>query len=215
MENDIIRGSSYLLFEGSPKKGSPIDHIPGQIGENSKTVTFYTFDGEPIITVEHNSNFDSIKSKLDPFALPPKPVSYKRVWVPSFKFNSETLVEAGYLVFFHDKNHNRFSWEVLNSEGEYIDSWMEYDLTHAFEEEPDFSLKGASTDCNIGTNTFIIEDYNPTLGTQNEPYAILCRKSVICSNKIGDDLTISMLRISDSQEQCTDSKPETTTCVLI
>jgi hypothetical protein len=54
-------------------------------------------------------------------------------------------VEAGYVVFFHDKNNNRFSLEVLNSADEDIKLWEEYDLSDAVEEPSDFSLKDTET----------------------------------------------------------------------
>lgn len=200
--NNVISGSSYLVYEGSLTKDSPINCVPGQVSKDSKTVTFYTFDGNSIVTIEHDFDFEGMKAKLDQFALPPKPISYRRVWVPSFKFDKD-LVRAGYLVLFHDKNNNRIAWEVLNSENEYINSWLEYDLSQAFEEESDYSLKNTIN---------IIESYvnfhELSITTENENYQPnetqinFCRKSIICSNPLnssvsGGDLNMSIMRISD------------------
>lgn len=192
MENTIIRKSSYLVYEGSLTKSSPINSVPGQVNKNSKTVTFYTFDGNPIITIEHGFDFERMKAKLDPFALPPKPISYRRVWVPTFQSENSPVIEAGYLVFFHDKNDIRIGWELLNFADEYIKSWPEYDLSQAFEEESDYSLKNA-------TKLVIIDDYKNT-DSKNNVCLDLCRKSIINTSMIGSDLTMSIMRLSETSK---------------
>lgn len=150
MENSdthVIPGASYLVYEYSPTKFSSIMRIPGQVAKKSKTVTFYTFDGTPITTIEHNFEFEKMNSMLDCNAPAPKPFSYKRIWMPAFKISHEQLiVEAGYVVLFHDKDGYRISWEVLNTVDEDILSWPEYDFSEAVEEESDFSLKDVDMD---------------------------------------------------------------------
>lgn len=158
MDQDIIPGSSYLVYEGSLTKSSPINCCPGHVNRNSKTVTFYTFDGNSITTIEHHFDFEKMNSKLDPSALVPKPVSYRRIFMPSFRNVDSSIIEAGYMVLFHDKNGNRILWELLNSEDENIKSWLEYDLTNAFEEEPDFSLKDVEMDIIEENNDFNLND---------------------------------------------------------
>lgn len=210
--NSVIHGSSYLVYEGSLTKNSPINCVPGQVSKDSKIVTFYTFDGNSITTIEHRFDFEGMNAKLDKFALPPKPISYRRVWVPSFKFDKNSPhVEAGYLVLFHDKNGNRIAWEVLNSENEYINSWLEYDLSQAFEEESDYSLKNTIGGIDIiesyvsGSDTNYIPEVSSIPEKENyqldETQINFCRKSVICSNplssSVSGDLTMSIMRISD------------------
>lgn len=147
LDTNIIPGASYHVYEYSPTKSSSIARPPGQVSKKSKTITFYTFDGNPITTREHNFEFEKMNSMLDSFALCPKPFSYKRVWMPAFKIVSESLiVEAGYMVIFHDKNGCRFLWEVLNNAQEDISTWEEYDLSETIEEESDFSLKDVDMD---------------------------------------------------------------------
>lgn len=141
----LVPGSSYLVYQGNLTKDSPISCIPCQVNKDSKMVTFYTFDGNPILTVEHHFDFDNISFRLDPSALPPKPVSYRRIWMPAFKVDS-CIVEAGYMVLIHDKYGNRMGWELLKSIDENVKSWLEYDLSNAYEEESDYSLKELDID---------------------------------------------------------------------
>jgi len=202
MENTIIRKSSYLVYEGSLTKTSPINSVPGQVNKNSKTVTFYTFDGNPIVTIEHGFDFERMKAKLDPFALPPKPISYRRVWVPTFQSENFPVIEAGYLVLFHDKNNIRIGWELLNSADEYIKSWPEYDLSQAFEEESDFNLKNM-------VRFTIIDDYENT-ESKNNVYLDFCRKSTIFSSTTGSDLTMSIVRLTETpKDQIEGVQPNT------
>jgi hypothetical protein len=147
MDNDTntILGASYHFYEGGLTKFSSITNLPGEVSKESKYITFYTFDGNPIITIEHNFDFALMNAKLDSSALPPKPVSYKKFWWPTFKAKDTLILESviaqsGYVVLFHDKNGNRIGWEVLNSADEDISGWKEYDLSEAVEEESDFSL---------------------------------------------------------------------------
>jgi hypothetical protein len=158
MEHDIIPGSSYLVYEGSLTKSSPINCVPGHVNRTSKTVTFYTFDGKPISTIEHHFNFEKMNSKLDPSALVPRPVSYRKIFMPSFRNVDLSIIEAGYMILFHDENGNRILWELLNSRKENVKSWLEYDLTNAFEEEPDFSLKDVEMDIIEESNDFNLND---------------------------------------------------------
>ena len=146
IDTDIISGSSYLVYEGGLTKSSPINRSPGHVSKTSKNVTFYTFDGNPITTIKHNFDFEKMNAKLDPSALVPKPISFRKIFMPTFKCVDSMIVEAGYMVLFHDKNGNRILWELLNSVDENIKCWLEYDLSNAFEEESDFSLKDVEID---------------------------------------------------------------------
>lgn len=138
MDSSIIKNSSYYIYERSPTKNSPITHIPGGIYRDCKTVTFYTYDGNPIVTMEHNSQFSIMDNKLDPKARKPRPVSFKRIWWPGFDIG---IKAAGYAVFFHDKNGNRIGWEKMESADSDVKELTEFDLSKAYEELADFSHK--------------------------------------------------------------------------
>jgi hypothetical protein len=86
---DDIPGASYAVFEGSKKSGN---------------VTFYTFDGNPIITVPAHLAYHvylKVNSlRLDPSAPKPQPVTYEIKPVSKiFKSGKSTL-------FFYDKHNN-------------------------------------------------------------------------------------------------------------
>lgn len=167
IDTSIVPGASYHVYEGALTKSSPITCSPGQVSKRSKYVTFYTFDGNPITTIKHNFEFTLMNSKLDTNAPVPKPASYRRIWMPAFKLGIENvIVEAGYIVLFHDKNEHRISFEVLNTANEDINSWEEYDLSEAIEEESDFRLKDVDMDlideheefCQDETSNFNLTD---------------------------------------------------------
>ena len=142
IDASVVSGASYYVYEGAPKKESYIACTSGGVSGDSKTVTFYTFDGNPLTTVEHNFRFPLVTAKLDPSASKPKPVSYKRIWWPAFQLGlGLTKGSPGYAVLFHDKNDNRFAWERIPSADYDIRSTTKYDLSEAFEEPADFSLK--------------------------------------------------------------------------
>ncbi len=76
--NEIIKGAAYYVYDKIPTK-SFICKLPGCIRPNSKTVTFYTYNGKPIITIEHKQNFKLLKLTLDPEAPKIRPRSFKRI----------------------------------------------------------------------------------------------------------------------------------------
>ena len=141
MNNYIIEGASYCVYEGGPTKDSSLTHTSGIIG-GSKVVTFYTFDGEPIKTIEHKFHFPLIEAKLDPAAPKPKPVSFRKIWWPAFDVGfGLTKGTPGYAVLFHDKNGNRIGWERMKCVNTDIKTLTRFDLSEAYEEPADFSRK--------------------------------------------------------------------------
>lgn len=146
IDTNIIPRASYYVYEGSPTKDSPIIHTPGGVDGDSKKVTFYTSEGDPIITIEHNFKFSIIAAKLDKNAPKPKAASYKRIWWPAFDLGwGMTKGSPGYAVLFHDKNGNRFAWERMSSEDADISMLTKVDLSSAVEEKSDFSRKRTET----------------------------------------------------------------------
>lgn len=103
---------------------------------DSKIATFYTFDGNPIATINHECRFDIIDAKLDKTAPNPKPVSCRRAYWSSIGLG--TKVEPGFVVLFHDKNDNRIGWSRMNDPDQDITPFADYDLSEVTEESPDF-----------------------------------------------------------------------------
>jgi hypothetical protein len=142
-DNSMIVGSSYCVYEGAPRIDSDIWNVPGGVSSDSKTVTFYTFDGNPIITVLHNMKHHIIENNLDKSAPKPKPSSYRRIWWPAFNMGFGIVKGApGYAILFHDKNGNRIGWERMPSIDTNINECVtKYDISEAREEPSDFTLK--------------------------------------------------------------------------
>ncbi|CAH6419618.1 Hypothetical protein HVR_LOCUS688 [uncultured virus] len=142
IDRSIIPGASYYVYEGATTKNSPIACTPGGMSEGSKTVTFYTADGDIITTIDHQQQFLIVRAKLDLNAPKPKAASYKKIWWPAFELGwGMTKGVPGYAVLFHDKNGNRFAWERISSEDADISTLTEVDLSSAVEEEADYSRK--------------------------------------------------------------------------
>jgi len=102
-EDKIISNASYCIFEGDNPKDI-IGGIPG----SSKTVTFYTFNGDKIKTIEHNFHFPLMRGKLDPKAPKPQPVSCMLRFWPAIELDfGMTKGVPGWFIIFYDKNGNR------------------------------------------------------------------------------------------------------------
>ena len=142
MTNQIIPGASYLVYEGCPTQNSHLAHIPGGVPGSSKTVTFYTADGDPIETQEHEFRFPMMDAMLDPNAPKPKPTSFTRIWWPAFELGGGmTKGVPGYAILFHDKNGHRFDWVRIKLADDDLSGITKVDLSSAIEEPADFSMK--------------------------------------------------------------------------
>jgi|GEM_PF-5033513 hypothetical protein len=95
---DDIPGASYAIFEGG-KAPSPFSRLP-------KNVTFYTFDGNPIITLAHPTAYRFGYPKvnpglrLDPSAPKPQPATYE------IKSASKIFYSGKCTIIFYDKHDN-------------------------------------------------------------------------------------------------------------
>jgi hypothetical protein len=152
---DIIRDSSYYVYEDGPTKDSPITHNPGSVSPKSKKVTFYTFDGDEIITIKHECKFSLVHKMLDQTAHKPKPVSYRRVNLPSELWSvrrTEKLPRSA--ILYHDKNGNRIGYEWLKSDGQIVsnDIYEDYDLSNAIEETSNYNRLSMYHNENVGVS---------------------------------------------------------------
>lgn len=155
IDNSVIPGASYYVYEGNPTKESSVAETPGGLRGGSKYVTFYTFDGNPIVTMEHNMAMQTVKAKLDPTAPIPKVASYRRVWWPAHHLGwGMRKGVPGYAIFFHDKNGNRIGWgrlafpdqSLFPPSTDFYDlknpsCIFPYDISDSVEEPADFSEK--------------------------------------------------------------------------
>lgn len=100
IDDTIIPQASYLVYERDFGNG------PDSL---SKEVTFYTFDGNPIITMEHHwTTRTELLKKIDPSAPKPQPVSYeiskpRSVWDP---FLVVMGVQPPCFIIFYDQHDN-------------------------------------------------------------------------------------------------------------
>jgi hypothetical protein len=101
----VIPNSSYLIYENSDNN-PPGGSIPG----SSINVSFYTYDGNVIDTIQHH--FSSMSSRLDPVAAKPQPTTFAiKEWAGaylawlSFIFGMREGT-PGTFVCFYDKNGN-------------------------------------------------------------------------------------------------------------
>lgn len=95
IENSIIPHASYLIYEKSD--GS-------RIVRGTQYVTFYTFDGEVIVTLQHHGK--CMSHKLDPQAPKPQPISGKIVYLTSQEKYGVIKQVGGYFIYFYDRNQN-------------------------------------------------------------------------------------------------------------
>lgn len=95
---DDIPGASYAIFEGGK--------APSPLSRSQKNVTFYSFDGNPIITLAHPSAYRFGYPKvnpglrLDPSAPKPQPVTYE------IKRSSKIFYSGKCTIIFYDKHNN-------------------------------------------------------------------------------------------------------------
>jgi hypothetical protein len=90
---DIIPDSSYCVYEGE-------NEITGGISSACKHVTFYTFDGTAIRTVEHDP-LGSEDHMLDLQARKPQPQSCTiKYW------NGNSKTKPGWFIIFYDRHKN-------------------------------------------------------------------------------------------------------------
>ncbi len=137
----IIKDASYFVFDNFPIITSPIDWLPISCFVNNgahitKHVSFYSYSGEKLWTIPVNL-FPF--TQIDPTARKPQPKSFRRIWKlfqisPNSKFDGQ-----GYVVLFHDKSGNRIGWEWMSSKDEDCSYWINWDLSIAIEELPNYS----------------------------------------------------------------------------
>jgi hypothetical protein len=101
MKNDnVIPDASYCIYDGDNAT-----LCVGEIPSSSKFVIFYTFDGNPIITIEHKSRFDDIEKMLDPNSPKPQPTSCLiKYWQAISLGFWEKKGIPGWYIHFYDKN---------------------------------------------------------------------------------------------------------------
>jgi len=136
--NSYIKNAAYYIYDLGPKINSSICCTASGIPGGSKEVTFYTFDGDAITTIQHSMEFKE-KEKLDQQANKIKPKSYRRIWWPAFNVGfGLTKGCPGYAILFHDKNGNRIGWARMDTENDDIEKFSKYDLSESIEEPSDF-----------------------------------------------------------------------------
>lgn len=109
----VIPEASYLVYDGDSD-----GDIVGGVSASSRNVTFYTFDGNPITTIEHGSRFFAMSRKLDRSAPKPRPLTYKIKCWPDIRIGFG-LAKGGSVDFilFYDKNGNKidsFCYDKVN-----------------------------------------------------------------------------------------------------
>lgn len=108
MASSIIPASSYYVFD--PESITRGVHISG------KTVTFYTFDGNPISTVEHHFTFE-LDKQLDPDAKKPQPTTVKiRYWPAHYLGLGMYKGCPGWFIDFYDKHCNQVAYYRYDKE---------------------------------------------------------------------------------------------------
>lgn len=100
LDESTVPNSSYFVYEGSTG-------TTGGVPMTSKLVTFYTFDGKPIKTIEHKFRFPVIERKLDRNAPKPRPTEYEVKYWPAIQLPFGMRKGApGNFILFYDKNGN-------------------------------------------------------------------------------------------------------------
>lgn len=101
LDTSIVPNASYVIYEGAQT-------CRGGVPSDSRYATFYTFDGNPLITVEHYLDFTGITQKLDPNAQRPQPTTYKITHWPAISILLVLKKGCGRdVILFFDKNGNR------------------------------------------------------------------------------------------------------------
>jgi hypothetical protein len=100
-EETVIPQASYLIYEGAGEIGG--------VAGGSKKVTFYTFDGNPIKTIEHHFRFPQMDRLLDPQAPKPQPTRYAVIYWPAISIGWGTKGMPGHFIHFFDKNNNKIN----------------------------------------------------------------------------------------------------------
>lgn len=141
-DETVVPNSSYVIYEGQSEMGG----VPAK----SKLVTFYTCDGDAIVTIPHGFRFPVIERKLDKTAPKPRPTAFKRIWWPAIRLGfGMTKGVPGYMVIFYDKNGNAIDFKRIKDQSS-DEPYEFYDCRLAKELEPDFSKKEMSkTGCHI------------------------------------------------------------------
>ncbi len=129
----VIPSASYMVYEGAAETGG--------IAYTSKYVTFYTYDGQALATIEHGLFFPVMERKLDKNAPKPRPTKYKIIYNKGIRYK----VAPGYWIIFYDKNNKRIdSWRfedkdksvkvlakedgrILEKNGTIV--WLKYDFS--------------------------------------------------------------------------------------
>lgn len=101
----IVPHASYVVYNGYMK-------ISGGAPTRSRRATFYTYDGNPLQTIEHNQCFDAMRRKIDPRAPKPQPAFCGIIsWSGPCAGN-----EAGDYLRFFDKNYRNIRTYRYNKE---------------------------------------------------------------------------------------------------
>ena len=103
-ESSYFPGSSYYIYEA--QKG-----IGEGIPRDSRTVTYYDCDGEPLGTMEHHFYFPGVEAILDCKAPKIRPATFAiETECPAIRVGSGFKKgEKGKFVVFYDKNNNRLA----------------------------------------------------------------------------------------------------------
>lgn len=114
--DEPIANASYAIYSGKPPH-------PLVSKETACRVTFYTFDGNPIITVNHPEQFHfgypkvAGRLRLDPSAPKPQPVTYEIQYASRFP----TLAGSSKcIIYFYDKNGNLIEQYTCDTEGGFL-----------------------------------------------------------------------------------------------
>ncbi len=90
----VVPHASYVVYDGHSR-------ISGGIPVGSTKATFYTYDGNPLQTIEHQQRFDIMRRKIDSRAPKPQPAFCGVIsWSGTCAGN-----EAGDYLRFFDKNY--------------------------------------------------------------------------------------------------------------
>lgn len=135
----VITGASYYIYDDFNNPSKILYNPPILYCSDSETVTFYTFDGNPIVKIKTPNNLGDLYLKLDPGARNPQIVKFQKVYRPVTKLKSNGKIKLEkYHAILYDKNNNIVDWVSIGPLDTDIKSSPKYntyyDLTDAEEE---------------------------------------------------------------------------------
>jgi hypothetical protein len=95
-DDQVIKGAAYYVYENTDPKS-------GYIVMGSKHVTFYTHDGQKLVTLATEGFLEPQNFRLDPAAPRPQPATFRLISFPRIR---EQGPEGDWVAFF-DKHGNR------------------------------------------------------------------------------------------------------------